>query len=306
MVAVPAPPVATFTLGAEEVRLKPGTAAVTVRAKLAVAEMAPDVAVMMAFAVPTDAEALAVSVSVLVDVALAGLNAAVTPVGNPAIERLAAPVKPFCGVIVTVLVPDIPCETRRVAGAAASLKLGAGATVKPIVAEADDAPWVPVTVTVATPSAAMGDALNVTLLEVAVVDGLNAAVTPLGRPAIARATVPLNPVLGVTVMVSVTTAPCATLSAERLAASVKSAGGATVRVIPVVALRLPDLPVTVTAAAPTAALAPAVKLNVLAVEALAGLNDAVTPLGRPERVRLTALLNPFVDWTAILAAAAPP
>ena len=63
---------------------------------------------------------------------------------------------------------------------------------------------------------------------------------------------------------------------------------------------------TVTVAAPTAALALAVKLKVLAVAVLAGLNDAVTPLGRPETVRFTALLNPFVGWMAILAVAPPP
>ena len=85
----------------------------------------------------------------------------------------------------------------------------------------------------------------------------------------------------------------------------KLAGGVTVRVIATVALRVPDLPVTVTAVLPATALAVAVKVNVLAVVALAGLNDAVTPLGSAEMVRLTTPVNPFVGATAIDAVPVP-
>ncbi len=66
---------------------------------------------------------------------------------------------------------------------------------------------------------------------------------------------------------------------------------------------MPDLPVTVTFAAPATAVALAVKVNVLAVAVLAGLNNAVTPLGRPERVRATAPLNPLVGEMPIEAVA---
>jgi hypothetical protein len=48
---------------------------------------------------------------------------------------------------------------------------------------------------------------------VAVEAGLNEAVTPLGRAEVVRVTLPLKPALGVTVMVLVAPAPCATLSA---------------------------------------------------------------------------------------------
>ena len=266
----------------------------------------PDFAVMVNVVVPIDAEALAVSVSVLVEVALAGLKAAVTPVGNPPAVRLTAPVKPFTGVTVMVLLPDVPCVTLRLAGAAPNVTLGAPFTVTLTVTEADNVPAVPVTVTVVVPVVAASAAVNVTVLVLAVVAGLNEAVTPLGRPDVVRATLPLNPLLGVTVMVSVALAPCATLSVEAEAANEKFAGAATVKVMATVALRLPDLPVTVTVVAPTAALALATKLNVLTVVVPAGLNDAVTPLGKPETVRFTVLLNPFAGSTAILAAAVPP
>lgn len=70
--------------------------------------------------------------------------------------------------------------------------------------------------------------------------------------------------------------------------------------------RFPDVPVTVTLAAPNAALALAVKVNVLPVVELVGLNDAVTPLGRPETLRLTVPLNPLAGTMAMLVAAVAP
>ena len=68
-------------------------------------------------------------------------------------------------------------------------------------------------------------------------------------------------------------------------------------------LRLPDLPVTVTVVVAAAALALAVKVKILVVAVLAGLKDAVTPVGRPETVSATALLNPLVGETPIVAVA---
>ena len=62
----------------------------------------------------------------------------------------------------------------------------------------------------------------------------------------------------------------------------------TVSVRVVVWVRLPDVPVTVTSAAPTVAVLDAVRVRVLVVVALAGLKDAVTPAGRPLAERATA------------------
>ena len=61
--------------------------------------------------VPVAAVALAVSVSVLVEVVGFGLNAAVTPLGKPDAERVTLPLKPFTGAIVIVLAPLLPCVT---------------------------------------------------------------------------------------------------------------------------------------------------------------------------------------------------
>ena len=53
----------------------------------------------------------------------------------------------------------------------------------------------------------MLDAVNVSELVPVVEAGLNAAVTPAGSPLALKATLPLNPPVGVTVMVLVAVAP---------------------------------------------------------------------------------------------------
>jgi hypothetical protein len=70
------------------------------------------------------------------------------------------------------------------------------------------APDTPVTVTVDAPSVAVLLAVKVRALVLLVVFGLNAAVTPLGRPEADKATLPLKPFNGVTVMVLVPLFPC--------------------------------------------------------------------------------------------------
>jgi hypothetical protein len=84
---------------------------------------------------------------------------------------------------------------------------------------------------------------------------------------------------------------------------VKDAGGATVNAIVTAALKLPEVPVTVTVAVPAGALAPATKVNVLALDVPAGLNDAVTPVGKPETVSATVPLNPPMEATVMEAVA---
>ena len=69
--------------------------------------------------------------------------------------------------------------------------------------------------------------------------------------------------------------------------------GLTVRESGVELLRLPEVPVIVTVAVPVLAVLLAVRVSVLVLVALLGLNEAVTPLGRPEAARLTLPLNPF-------------
>ena len=62
----------------------------------------------------------------------------------------------------------------------------------------------------------------------------------------------------------------------------------------------------ITVAVPVAAVALAVRVNVLVEVAGFGLNVAVTPLGKPEAVSETLLLKPFKDvMSNVLIASAP-
>ena len=74
----------------------------------------------------------------------------------------------------------------------------------------------------------------------------------------------------------------------------------TVRAMVVVCVSEPEVPVTVTVAVPSVAVLLAVRVSVLVPVVLAGLNDAVTPVGNPEAARLTLLANPFVGLTVIV------
>jgi hypothetical protein len=66
------------------------------------------------------------------------------------------------------------------------------------------------------------------------------------------------------------------------------------------------VPVIVTVAVPVAAPALAVSVNVLVLVVLPGLNDAVTPLGRPEADRATLPVKPFSGVTVIVLVPAVP
>ncbi|MGE5167644.1 MAG: hypothetical protein ACM3KT_03385, partial [Deltaproteobacteria bacterium] len=66
------------------------------------------------------------------------------------------------------------------------------------------------------------------------------------------------------------------------------------------------MPVIVTVAGPAMAVLAALKVSVVDAVELAGLNDAVTPLGRPEALNDTALENPLDEVTAIVVPAFAP
>lgn len=70
------------------------------------------------------------------------------------------------------------------------------------------APDEPVTVMVNVPTAAVAFEVSVNVLVLAVLLGLNDAVTPLGRPDIDKLTFPVKLFSGVMVMVLVPLAPC--------------------------------------------------------------------------------------------------
>ena len=64
--------------------------------------------------------------------------------------------------------------------------------------------------------------------------------------------------------------------------------------------RLPDVPVIVTVTVPGIAVLLAVKVSVLVPALLIGLNDAVTPPGRPVADKPTLPVNPFCGVTVIV------
>ena len=59
----------------------------------------------------------------------------------------------------------------------------------------------------------------------------------------------------------------------------------------------------VTVTVPVVAVLLAVRVKVLALVVLPGLNDALTPLGKPEADKLTLPLNPF--WGVIVIVLVP-
>jgi hypothetical protein len=142
-------------------------------------------------------------------VELVGVNVAVTPAGTPEAEKDTLPVNPPAGVTLIVLLPLAPLLTVNAAGVAESVKLPppVPVMVRLIVVVAVSEPDVPVTVTVDVPVVAVELAVNVSVLDVAEDVGLNAAVTPVGKPEAEKVTLPLKPFFGVTVMVLGALAP---------------------------------------------------------------------------------------------------
>jgi hypothetical protein len=259
---------------------------------------------MVTVTIPGVAVLLAINVNVLALVALEGLKDAVTPLGRPVADRFTLPLKPFCGVTVTVLVPLAPCAIVTLLGDAERAKFG-GATavmVSEAVVAFDKPPDTPVMVTVVAPVAAVPLAVRVNVLVLVAPLGLNDAVTPLGRLVADKLTLPLNPFCGVMVIVLVPLAPCEIVMLLGDAERVKFGGRTAFTVIEtVVALdKLPDEPVIITVAVPVAAVLLAVSVNELAPVVLLGLNDAVTPLGRPDADKLTLPLKPFCGATVIV------
>jgi len=204
-------PCVTDRLGAngESVKLGP---ALTVRAIVVDAFTVTEVPLMVIFTgPPTVAAPLAVSVSKLVLVAGLGAKVAVTPLGRPEAARVTPPVNPLTGVIVMVVEAVLPWVTDRLDANGESVKLGGGVTVRAIVVDSVRAPEVPLTTTFTGPPR-VAVLLAVSVSTLVLVAGLVAklAVTPLGRPAAASVTLPVNPPTSVMVMVSVLLLPWAT------------------------------------------------------------------------------------------------
>jgi hypothetical protein len=232
------------------------------------------------------------------------LKVAVTPLGRPDAENATVPVKPDISVMTMLLAPLDPGVTLKPAGAAVSVKLGGGLTVSASVALLLKVPEVPVIVMVDVPAAAVLAAVRVSVL-LPDLTAPRVAVMPLGSPDTASATMPLKPEMSVMAMLLTPLAPGVTLKVAGWEASVKIGCGTMVSMIVTLALRLPDLPVIVTAAAPVEALGTALNVTVL-LRAPKELNVAVTPDGKAVAESATAPLKPFSGAMAMVPAHVPP
>jgi len=290
-VALPATPTAPTSLSNQPDRKE--LAANT--AKLTVVELdrVPDVPVTVSVVVPVGATLLAISVRVLEAVAGFGLNKAVTPPGRPETDKLTLLLNPFCGVMLMVLATLAPCGIPKLPVDVETVNFGPAFTVRETVLLWVKPPAVPVIVTVAVPVAAALLAIRVRVLEAVAGLGLNDAVTPLGRPEADKVTLLVKPPCGVTVIVLVAFTPWTTLTLLGDAVSAKFPTTVTTRVIVVEFVRLPEVPVIVTLTVPVLAVLLAVRVRRLEVVAGFGLNEALTPLGRPETDKPTLPPKPF-------------
>jgi hypothetical protein len=303
MLLVPLAPGAMLKAAGVAARVKLG-GGLTVSAIVALLVRAPEVPVMVTVVVPAAAVPAAVKVSVLLPDAMAP-NVAVTPVGKPDAANATVPLKPFRAVMAMLLVPLAPGAMLKAAGVAARVKIGCATMVSAMVALLLRLPDVPVIVTVAGPVVAFAVALSVSVV-LREPSGLNVAVTPDGKPDVARATEPLNPFCGTTVIVLAPLAAGRTLRLVGDAVSAKLGGVATDTLTPVVLCRLPDVPVIVTIEVPIAAEALAVRVSVPGLVVVAVLKDAVTPLGSPDAASVTVPLKVFCGVTVMVLAPVDP
>src|SRR5215475_8712715 len=132
--------------------------------------------------VPVVALRVVAKVSVLAPVAGLGLNDAVVPLRMPDAESVTLPLKPLSGEIVMLMPPLLPRVMLRVVGEANRLKSGAPVTVRETVVELVRLPLTPLMATGKVPGVAEPPAVKVTALVVAVLLGLNDAVTAAGSP----------------------------------------------------------------------------------------------------------------------------
>lgn len=110
----------------------------------------------------------------------------------------------------------VPGGTVTDVGEAEMVKFGSAVTLRVSVVDAVVEPLVPVTVTVAAPTVAVFEAVNVSVLpdEPVTEVGLKTAVTPAGSPLTLSAITPLKPLIELTVTLLAALAPCSTVAPE--------------------------------------------------------------------------------------------
>ena len=263
----------------------------TVTAMVVDAVRVPEVPVTVTVPAPAVAVGLAVSVRMLEPVVGLVPKAALTPLGRPVAARVTLPMKPPKSVTVIVSEALLLCVIANVDADGASEKPGGTliTTLSAIFVVAVSVPDVPVMVTVELPVVAVLLAVRVNILLPVVGLAPKTADTPVGKPATVSATLPVNPPMSVTVIVSVALVLCERDSEDAEGASVKLGGvlATMVRATFAVSVIEPEVPVTVILAVPTVAVLLAVSVS--ALDPVAGFvpNAADTPLGNPDAARVT-------------------
>lgn len=127
----------------------------------------------------------------------------------PLIVKVAVPLLVRVTARAAAVVPTFTAPQAREAGlmVTAAAPVVSGFTVKPSVVGLVNAPEVPWMVAVTVPVVAVALALKVRVLVVVAAEGLNDAVTPLGKPDADRVTLPVKPFTGVTVTALVAVLP---------------------------------------------------------------------------------------------------
>lgn len=148
--------------------------------------------------------------------------------------------------------------------------------------------------------------MSVSTLEVADDVGLKAAVTPLGMPDAVKATMPVNPPVSATVIVSVALLPCVTVSvgAEGLRLKPDVVLRVTLTAMLTEALKVPEVPVMVTVEELAGAVLLAVNVSTqLPFPAIGVVQpETLTPLGMPVTVLIvTVPVKPPVSVTVIVS-----
>jgi hypothetical protein len=212
MVLVADVPRTTVKLAGEAVS-ENAAAPLTVKLSVIEVDAVPLVPVTVTVVVPTTAAGVALTVTMLVVAVVAGLNEAVTPTGSPDAASTTLPVKPVFGVTVMVAVALAPCTTLNVETEDESENVACGRTVKAIPTDAVRAPDLPVIVMLEEPATAVELATKLRVLAPPTA-GPKDAVTPTGRPVTARLTVPVNPLVGATVIVAEAVPACTTLTPQ--------------------------------------------------------------------------------------------
>ncbi len=235
---------------------------------------------------------------------LAGLSEQVRPVnGDTLAVKATVALNPSSGATVIVEVPAVPDVVGTVVGLAVRVK---SCTTTDTVAAWLRDPLVPVTVTVYAQKTPVQDSVDVWDAPKVMLVSDSVHVSPVGgETAEVKATVPVNPLTGATVIVEMAATPAFTVRLVGLAVTEKSV---TLTVTVAETERLPLAPVTMTVKVPDVVpvhdklLVPDVPRVTLADESV----QAIPVVGEAVAVRATVPVKLFTEVTVIVEVAAVP